>query len=287
MKPPPLRSLLVTGMMLLLIAAAVLPAGRYQWAARPLSRATEALLKPVSHLFSIPVTALRNKPAVIDDFANLQIANERVAYYQGLAQRYKMENTELRRENAALQELATYISTDDFLFLRAAVTGRSSNPRENTLRLNKGASAGLAVGLPVVTDSNIIGRVVDAGRTGSTVQLITSPGLKFNAVIEPPPTQEARKTGDHEVPRLLTADDDGRLIAIVPEKMPIEVGDVAKLRDSDWYHVAQQMVVGRVIKIESANDLPLRKRVYIRPIPTIRYLGHVLIVVPKGAEVSR
>ncbi len=287
MKLPPLRSLLVAGLMLALVAGAVLPAGRYQWAARPLRRTVDVLLQPVSHLLALPISAARNTHDPPQHIKELQEANKYVVYYQGLARRYQQENDQLRRENAALQELATYIDTGAFDFLPASVTGRSSGPRENTLRINKGTRDGLAVGLPAVTDANLIGRVVDAGRTGSTVQLITSPGLKFNATVSPPPAQEDRQTEEHNVPRLFTATNDGRLIAIVPEKMPVQEGDLAKLKDADWYHAAQFMVVGQVVAVESAADLPLRKRVIVRPIPTIRYLGHIWVVRPRGGEVTR
>ncbi|MEZ5170275.1 MAG: rod shape-determining protein MreC [Acidimicrobiia bacterium] len=76
------------------------------------------------------------------------------------------ENQELRRQ----LELPFAGDLDG---VTAEVIARAPNSFEQTITLNKGTSAGIAEGMPVVAGEGLVGRVVLASRNSSKVLLIT------------------------------------------------------------------------------------------------------------------
>ena len=55
------------------------------------------------------------------------------------------------------------------------VSGPLGNFAGQSIEINKGKLDGVQDGMPVVTGAGLVGRVLEAGRTRSTVQLITDP----------------------------------------------------------------------------------------------------------------
>ncbi len=115
-------------------------------------------------------------------------------YLEGIFQAGSLstENARLRAQNARLrQEVLT--SGDDRKRLQrllaaenlpyagnipkvvAEVTSGSASDFESTVTLDKGTEAGVAAGMPVVGGGGLVGSVIDAWATGSTVRLVTDP----------------------------------------------------------------------------------------------------------------
>lgn len=108
--------------------------------------------------------------------------------YGSLQQQNAKLRAELQRRDAAAGELQRLRRTADQLAalehlpwadvssiptVTAEVIGTNSSNFEDTVVLDKGAGQGLAVGMPVVDGSGLVGRVVQVAGSQSTVQLVT------------------------------------------------------------------------------------------------------------------
>ncbi|MGH9058701.1 MAG: rod shape-determining protein MreC, partial [Acidimicrobiales bacterium] len=112
------------------------------------------------------------------------------------------ENAKLRQENTKLKATAAqasiYQSQSAALHrqvalpfapgIRKIVTGVISGAPSNfqdTVELDKGTAAGVKVGMPAVSGTGLVGRVVQASSSRSTVQLVTDPssntGVRFGS----------------------------------------------------------------------------------------------------------
>ncbi len=285
MRLPALRPLLTYGLILAVFVCAFVPTDGglgdlYQGLSKRLRGVAVFAVQPIAHVFSL-VGTLRDEQKRPVYQQDLVAANELLQLRQGEIARLRAENQRLLKENAALQKLTEIFDPKLNDYVRPTVTGRSADPAGAVLTINAGRDAQLVEGLIVVSGPNLLGRVVEVGGRSASVELITAPGTRINAHIKPAvwpadALPEARQ-------RLCQFDakPDGTLEAIVEEDFVAEVGDLARLEDSDWPYAARGMVLGEVVAVEDTEELALRKRVVVRPIPSVRFLGRVTVVVPR------
>lgn len=108
----------------------------------------------------------------------------------------RAENEELRRrldelqgERAQAQEAAAELEAmrealdlpdvDDIVKTHAQVIAGPVSNFDRTVRIDKGANAGIRRGMPVITAAGLVGRVVDVSLNAANVQLITDPGFRI------------------------------------------------------------------------------------------------------------
>lgn len=95
-------------------------------------------------------------------------------------ERLRNENrqaAELRRENELLTGLLQLRNGFEYETVAAAVIARESSEVQRRVVLDRGTSAGIAIGDVVVAGGGaLVGRVIEAGSTSSIVQLISDPG---------------------------------------------------------------------------------------------------------------
>lgn len=282
---PSPRKLIIPGLLIALVLGALLPTtgaiGRaYQAIARPPANIVKMLLAPGASAFNAVTTALRDTGDRAVATEKLLALHEQV-WRDALLLRLYYDNERLRRENAALQELSTRFVGRDYTFRLVSVIGRRFEPAGHTFTLGHGGRHGLAEGQVVVAGPNLVGRVVDAGRSTATVNLISTPGTRLNTIVAP---ADWSRTGIRRAQlqtRQFDADGADRLVALVPDAAPIEVGHIAYLRDRgfEWPAEAQGMVVGQVVHIEPVYDPPQRKRVVVRPLRPFRFIDKITVLV--------
>ncbi len=103
-----------------------------------------------------------------------------------------VENFELReveRENQTLREMLDFAQTRPGLELRGAqivarVIGRESNNFLDYIMLDLGQTHGIAVGMSVVTDQGLVGRIDEVTDSWSKVLLITDASSAVNAILQ-------------------------------------------------------------------------------------------------------
>lgn len=96
---------------------------------------------------------------------------------------------EVERENQLLREMLEFAQTRPGLELRGAqivarVIGWESNNFLDYIMLDLGSTHGLALGMPVVTDQGLVGRISETTSTTSKVLLISDPSSAVNAILQ-------------------------------------------------------------------------------------------------------
>ncbi len=154
------------------------------------------VLKPVTGVLERPFTALQKWTAQM--WGGVSSLFQRNPEAEALRQR----NSELEAEVAQLKaqvvaaeedraKLRTLSGLLDYArtqpenkYLAANVVGLDPSPFLNYIILDRGSDAGVASGMPVVTDLGLAGRVVEVTATSAKVQLIVDAASVVNALLQ-------------------------------------------------------------------------------------------------------
>jgi len=278
-----IRSLIVPALLVAAVVCAFLPSAWMGWTRGP-HKIVETMVGPVAQLLSVVAGSVGGDEMDPAHLTELSQLNSELQLRYAMILRLEAENRRLRRENAALQELSETLDRRSYVLRQAGVMGRSIETTTRALTINRGQRAGLSEGIPAVIDANLVGRLTSVGRVTSTVQLITTPGEKLNAIITPPTW-----SGGLSAERLggliqFDAMPDGTLQALAPEDLPVNIDDIAHLRDDSWPASVQGMILGKVTDVQSLDDPPLRIRITIEPLRSLQYLDEVTLIVPRNTE---
>lgn len=113
----------------------------------------------------------------VTDLTEVQSLRERNAELEEQLIRLQVELIDLREINndyLRLVELLDYTtSAEDQEFVTADVIGVDQDSSLRSIIINRGTRDGLAIGMPVVTDLGLVGRIFRVSSNASQVQLIT------------------------------------------------------------------------------------------------------------------
>lgn len=118
-------------------------------------------------------------------YGALQTDNARLRQQIGQLQAQSAQAQDYQRQVKALTALDHLPFAPGLARIAADVISNAPSNFQDTVELDKGASAGIAVGMPVVTGGGLMGRVVQASSNRSTILLVTDPssniGVRFGA----------------------------------------------------------------------------------------------------------
>jgi rod shape-determining protein MreC len=205
----------------------------------------------------------------------------------------KDENEELRRqieelegqgvlEEDAAEQLAELLEQLDLPWIgdipttRARVVSGSPSNFSHTLDINKGSDDGIQEGMAVVNGAGLVGRIVQATSSRSTVQLITDPDFAVGVRLLPSGiTGTARgqgrgedllvdsslEIGSEDVPeRGASLTTSGLELSAFPESIP--VGKVREVREA-----SDGLVLELVVRAMADTEKLSYVTVLLRPVP--------------------
>lgn len=271
---------LLAAVVVVLVIVALLPIEAAGWVSAAPSWLTWRLLAPVAD----PLTHLsawarggggnrREPPPPLELQRNYDAMQQYNAYLlQLLAQR--------EAELAALSQVPES-SRRGVEFVPARVIAAPRDVREPVIVINKGLGSGVQKDQVVTAAFNLVGRVIGVDAGQARVRLINAPGTTLAVEIRSelaPPDQRGIDT------RLRY---DARRDAFVTDlrrQDPVNVGDIAQLKDQTWPLEAGGYIVGQVVAIEDQADDPiLRKVAVIEPRLPLRHLTQVHVIVAKDS----
>jgi rod shape-determining protein MreC len=116
-------------------------------------------------------------------YGSLQSENARLRAENSRLQTQALQSTDAQASYQALLKTLNLPWAQNIPTVPAEVVANSSSNFEASVQLNKGRDAGIDTGMPVVSGSGLVGRVVVASSSRSTVLLITDPtsnvGVRF------------------------------------------------------------------------------------------------------------
>lgn len=178
---------------------------------------------------------------------------------------------EVERENQRLRELLAFAETRPGVQLRggqiiARVIGSDSNNFLNFIMVDLGSRHGIEVGMPVVNDQGLVGRISAVTDTTSKVLLITDPQSTVNAIL-----QNSRLTG------VVTGRAGGDpIMGFIPQGDPVGVGEVV-LTSGMGGHFPKGIPIGQVTEVRQ-RDVEVFQEAVVRPIVDFGRLEFVLVV---------
>ncbi|SHJ95716.1 rod shape-determining protein MreC [Anaerobranca californiensis DSM 14826] len=231
-----------------------------------IERAVHQLVLPFQKAFTISTNFLRDTYMSLVDVRNVYLENkrlkEKLAYYQGI----EHQLNEARLANRRLTQLLEFKESTDMTLLPAMVIGRSPNTWYSSITISKGEKHNVEVGMPVVTNQGLVGRIIEVGPTTSKVKLIISPD---NAV-----TSFVQRTRDIGLVRVSGENPHLLEISRLAYNVDIQIGDTI-MTSGLTGNYPNGIVVGEVIKINNINDQTIA---LIKPSVDFERLEEVFII---------
>jgi rod shape-determining protein MreC len=204
----------------------------------------------------------------------LRNLRQRAAELEQVTNRLLVENFELReveRENQVLRAMLRFAQTRPGLEQRGAqivarVIGQESNNFLEYIMLDLGASHGIQVGMAVVTDQGLVGRISHVTDTTSKVLLLTDANSAVNAIM-----QSSRLNG------VVRGNPGGDLIMdYIPQGALFSIGEVV-LTSGLGGRFPKGIPIGQVVEIQQ-RDIDVFQRAVVRPTVDLSRLELVLVV---------
>jgi rod shape-determining protein MreC len=207
----------------------------------------------------------------VRELGNLQ---QRAAELERINGSLLVENLRLReveRENERLRNLLAFAETRPALELRggqiiARVIGHDGNNFLNYIMIDLGSRHGIGVGMPVVTDQGLVGRVSEVTDITAKVLLIIDPSSTVNAIL-----QSSRLTG--VVNGRPGADP---VMDFIQQGSEIGIGEIV-LTSGLGGNFPKGIPIGQVTEIRQ-RDFEIRQQALVQPTVDFGRLELVMVV---------
>lgn len=236
-------------------------------------------LAPIKSIITTPlnyITGLLNRTTleavkVADMPSDVPTLQKRVADLEEALARYQSELVELREvanDYQRLSELVNYTSqTQNQEFLAADVISNSdANAPLQTIAINKGTRDGIAIGMPVVTQLGLIGRITDVTANAARVLLITDLASAISG-------------------RLQTTRDEGSVVGqassdlrmeFIPLNAKVQEGDIVTTSGLGG-NLPAGLVIGQITSVQQ-REFELFQNAVVRSLNNFATLETVLVI---------
>lgn len=174
-------------------------------------------------------------------------------------------------QNARLQGVLSATTPDEFNLLLSQVIGTDSNPLKQILVLDKGSKDGVKVGQTVIDENGILGQVINVYPKTSRILLISDEQQSVSVTIKRT-GQKAIVTGKGN-PQYLSLD-------YIFKASDVRVGDEL-ISSGLGGRIPAGFPVGRVIKIETAEQSGNFAQITVKPAGNFINTSHVLLLQSK------
>ena len=258
-------------LLILVLASLVLMALQTTGRLEPVQSAVTQLTSPAQ----LSATGLAdNITEALSFIFELRNLRQRNAELEQVTSSLLVENFELRevqRENQALREMLRFAQTRPGLELRGAqivarVIGQESNNFLEYITLDLGKNHGIEIGMPVVTDQGLVGRISHVTDATSKVLLITDANSAVNAIM-----QSSRLNG------VVRGVPGGNLIMdYIPQGAIFSIGEVV-LTSGLGGRFPKGIPIGQVVEIHH-RDIDVFQQAVVRPTVDFSRLELVMVV---------
>jgi rod shape-determining protein MreC len=152
--------------------------------ASPFERGVMNFMTPVSRIVAAGNSLVTGIWSDYLDLVNVRRENKELRQSVTVLNARMLENREALIASERLKKLLELKSSLQIPSLAAAVIGEDGSPWFKTLVIDRGAVDGLAEGMPVVTVSGIVGRLVKVAANSSRVLLLTDHASAVAAIVQ-------------------------------------------------------------------------------------------------------
>lgn len=190
--------------------------------------------------------------------------NARLRKEIGDLQRQRLETADQRRQLAQLLALENLPFAQSIPKVAAEVVDTTSSNFQLTVTLDRGTGAGVADGMTVVGGQGLLGRVVEASRSTSTVLLLTDPSSQIGVRTPSGVVGVASGRGPNQALR----------VDFIPPSTPLHKGDVLVTSGLQGALFPDGIPVGQVSSVVQHPDA-LQEDVNIKPVVPLDQVQYV------------
>jgi rod shape-determining protein MreC len=234
---------------------------------QPMKDLVAQVTSPVQEVLTSAMDRVSEFRQLYVDMRTCTAENEEL---QQMVDQLIIENVRLREaeiENVTLREQLNFKqASPSFELLSAQVIGRDPTNLAGYLIIDRGTEEGVAVGMPVLTDRGLVGRVTETAPHSAKVLLITDPSSAVNALI-----QESRATGvvQGRVGQGLT-------MRYIQQTEEIKPGDLV-LTSGLGGNFPTRLIIGQVTGV-TKKDVELFQEAEVRPSVDFGRLEMVMVL---------
>jgi rod shape-determining protein MreC len=229
---------------------------RVQDAFAPVQRATHDVLRPVGDFFTGAV-----------HYGDLKNENSRLRDQLAKARSQQLQAAEAQRELQLLLDQQHLAFVGNTPGVGAEVVDTSSSNFEESIQINRGKDAGIAVNMPVVTGGGLVGRVAAVSAKRSTVLLVTDP--TFGVGVRLPTGETAVASG--------AGRDNPIRVDLIQPGVKVAVGDMMVTSGLQLERFPKDIPVGKVQSVSQAPGA-LQEAVTITPVVDLSKLEFVQVL---------
>ena len=138
----------------------------------------ESLIKDsvigVSRVVTLPFRYIGDKVKEFNELKDLKKKYDDLLANTERIESLNEENEELREQLSSMKELDIKYTINEYSFLNAAVITRNVATWYNTITINKGSYNGVEVGMAVVNNKGLVGKVVNVSTFNAEVKLLST-----------------------------------------------------------------------------------------------------------------
>ncbi|NPA89903.1 MAG: rod shape-determining protein MreC [Chloroflexi bacterium] len=261
----------MAGAVLLLLLFLLLFVGVILGKLAPAGEFARWLVAPWEHTLSASARSVHDALTAPRSVDALRAENERLRREIERLTVEQVRFTEIEQENRRLRALLHFAEAHPYYSIKGAsvvgqVIGRDPSIVVQRLILNVGELQGIAVGMPVVTDTGLVGQILRVHKNTSEVLPITARESAVNAIV-----QSSRLTG------VVRGQDSNTLVMeYIPLDRPVQVGDLI-LTSGLGSVYPPKLVIGQVVGVQR-HDYDMYQKAFIRPTVDFRRLEQVLVL---------
>jgi rod shape-determining protein MreC len=180
-----MRASRISAVIIVLLLAAAIIMGSISGALAPLEDIAAAPLLTASSFFNRFSLALNDN---ITRFNDMQTLQARIADLETALALYQAELVDLREKASDYDRLAALLGyiqgTTGREFVTADVIAADQSALLRTIVISRGTRDGIAIGMPVITEQGLVGRVIRVSANASRVLLINDPTSAVSARLQ-------------------------------------------------------------------------------------------------------
>ena len=232
---------------------------------------TRWLVAPMEARWSAQGDSLRTHLEEPNSIEALRAENERLQAEINKLTVAQVRLAEIEQENRRLRALLKFAQTHPYYDVRGAsvvgqVIGRDPSFLIQRFIIDVGELQGIRPGMPVVTDTGLVGQILRVHKNTAEVLPITARESAVNAIV-----QSSRLTGV-----VRGQNSDILRLEYIPLDRPVEVGDLILTSGLGTIY-PPKLVIGQVVSVQR-HDYDMFQTALIRPTVDFHRLEQVLII---------
>ena len=220
-------------------------------------------VRAVGSFVSAPVQGLGNI------FGNLTADSETLSDLKAENESLKAQVAQLSESQHDLDTLSSLLEVRNRYSLTstgATVIGQSTTSWSSTITIDKGEGSGLAIGMPVMTSTGVIGQISDTSAAQSTVRLISDESSGVSAMV-----QSSRAQG-----QLVGAPDGTLRLTLVRCDQQVSIGDLVITSGLGGVY-PKGLPIGTVTNVSKTSGA-LYYDITVEPLADSQNLEEVLVI---------